>query len=107
MIEGLEQIRSAAETLATRDERLKARLKKAGREFWSAMYHVDEWPAELQKLAESVQRSILAHGSVRDTVSRMSRSEARQAAGEILDLLVEFEKITARRETGAETVETD
>ncbi len=92
MIEGLEDIRSAAESLATRDERLKKRLREAGKEFWSATYFQDEWPATLRERAEQVQKLILARGTVKDTVSQMSLEEARHAAEKILHLLIDFEQ---------------
>jgi Lon protease-like protein len=97
MIDGLEEIRAAAEALATRDEKLKERLRRAGREFWSATYFKDDWPAELRERAADLQRALLEHGSVKETVAKMSRDQAEDTAENILYLLVEFEKATGSK----------
>jgi hypothetical protein len=98
MIDGLEEIRSAVDALATRDERLKSRLSTAGKRFWSATYHLDEWPSRIQKRAESIQRTILARGSVQATVAEMTLEEAEEVAEQILELLLDLQKATEDRQ---------
>lgn len=104
MIDGLDDVRSAAEALATRDERLKARLSEAGRDVWSAMYHADDWPPHLRERAERVQKAILAHGTVQESVAQMNVEEAKEVAGQILDLLIELERACSSRQPGPESV---
>jgi hypothetical protein len=99
MIDGLEHIREAAETLATRDERLKARLAEAGKEVWSAMYFSEEWPTELEQKARTIQLSIMKDGPIEETVRRMSNDEASRVAGQILDLLVDLECASPEKPT--------
>jgi hypothetical protein len=91
MAKGLQDIRLAAEILASRDERLKARLTEAGERFWAANYHYDKWPSDLQEQADRIQERILADGRVKETVSAMDRATAEDVAKQILDFMVDFE----------------
>lgn len=89
--DGIENIRSAAASLATKDSRLKSRLASAGERFWSALNNREEWPEELQESARRIESMILRDGPVQDTVSAMDLDTARKTAAEILQFMVDFE----------------
>jgi hypothetical protein len=92
MSDGMEEIREAAESLAVMDEKLRARLTEAGKVFWSATFHYDDWPESLRRRADRILARILADGPVKETIGRMDLQEAKETAREILEFIVDFER---------------
>lgn len=96
MVAGIERLRKAKKLLADPD--LRQGLFRAATEYWSAAIDAPSWPAELQRTAEALNRSLFLYGPIRDTITHMTDRELRRVHAELLDLVSSAERLCDDRQ---------
>jgi hypothetical protein len=79
----LHHVAQAAEIMADPHGTTKDKLAKAGREFWEALRYPCEWTPELQETADRICETLLAEGTIENTVNKMDSETATTTAIEL------------------------
>lgn len=73
-LSGHEELRAARSILAD-EAGDRSDLLAAATHVWSAMFHRDEWPAELQDDADAIQPMLFKYGTISMTLDTMDEAE--------------------------------
>lgn len=68
----------------------RRRLEAAAHQFWKAMLYEDSWPPALSKQAFQLVLTIFAHGTINQTVEKMSDQQIHEAVKELEAFLNDF-----------------
>jgi hypothetical protein len=83
VLEGMNYLQRA-EAALRREGLTREGLLEAGHAFWSAVFYLEQWPADLRRRAIRLQERLLAGGKIRDTIARMEEPAIRDACEELL-----------------------
>ena len=66
------------------------RLREAGRLFWKALFHKDDWPELLRSRAAALVAQLFRHGPIEVTISRLNDQDLTQTMRELDGFCREF-----------------
>jgi hypothetical protein len=91
-MKGAEHLRKASGVLRGGSGDPRDRLRTAAHHFWSAVFHIDSWPAELRPTAEALTGRIFRYGAIDQAVDRMGDKTATEISQELLRLCDDAER---------------
>ena len=86
MLEAVDHVNKAVQTLVCRNAMLNQRLHEAAKEFSAALGQVEQWPSSLQAEVAHISQRLTAKGTIDATISGMDVSTARSIAEDMLGL---------------------
>ncbi len=94
-MKGGENLHQARVVLHDDDADPRNRLRVAAHHFWSAVFHLDSWPASLKSRAEVLTAKIFRYGTIDQAVCRMGDKTAAEISQDLIGLCDEAERETA------------
>lgn len=91
-MKGAEHLRKACTALRGGSGDPRERLRTAAHHFWSAVFHIDSWPAELRPSPEALTARIFRYGAIDQAVDRMEDATVAEISGELLRLCDDAER---------------